>query len=684
MNFGRHEPFTVSKRPQLPCQQIIAPPASGVNVSQAPAWDPEVPLPKEERASTHSSWLSITQHSLEGVALTLKTGLLLLGETLGPLGRAVSLASATARGCQGLIFGFLGAGLVNTLKSGQTDSLTFLGFATGFAAVKLAVGALEAWDQRMQASANVESLDIGYRTMRNALLTRDYETIRVANMSNAVSQASENLWRFPHFVSATQDLVAQTAALVIAVWAICQAPLPVIGCALAAACVSMVKNVHLARKASEDEPKITNPRRRTWWLGWMTVDPNSSKDVRMLGLAPELEKKRQDSRKEVNKPFFSRIQLEFKYNLTDLPIAAASLAGSIYLLGSAVKSGSLQLGTAAFIATSAYPTFVQMLSQLSTTVGKLLEHGPHIKHYQTIAALSAGVSRQDADSRQVQQSIDTIDRIPAPQTLEFFDAGYSYPDSSGNRVGSAPVFRNVTFTLPAGAMVMICGENGVGKSTLFECLVGLRNPVEGALLVNGQVLKPEDKEEWAKLLGICFQDFYLFGALSFREVLTIGAKPVSDTYFNRVLEVTGVKRILDEKIQEGGILRPKFPNGLDSTFGAAFTDGVDLSGGGRQKFAIARALLRRPAVLVLDEFTSALDPEDADRIYEFIRNAKDTMGYSPTIIYSTHDYRRGKFADQILMLSRDVNGSITHTVGTFDQLQEGDTPFARKLASSKS
>lgn len=652
--------------------------------THAPQWSAELTPPAETEQGWFSRNLTSVTNSVEGIALTLKTGLLLLGETLGSQGRAVSLTAAVAQGSQPLFFGFLGAGLVNCLKSGQSDSITFVGFAVSFAAVKVAVGALDAWDRRLQAWANVESNDLGYRVMRNALLTRDYESIRVANMSNAVSQASENLGRFPQYMSATRDTVAQTVALGIASYAIYQAPLPVICCAFGAAVVSIVKNVHLARKASEDEPKITDPRRRTWWLGWMTVDPASSKEVRMLGVAPDLEKKRQDSRKLVNDPVFNRARLESLYNVADLPVSAAAMAGSIYLLGGAVKSGALDLGTASFIALAAYPTFVQTLGQLSTTVGKLLEHGPHIKHYQTIANLSVGMSREGAGLRQNHSTLSVIDRIPPAKTLEFVHAGYAYPDSSGSRAGSAPVFKNVNITLPAGAMIMICGENGVGKSTLFECLVGLRTPTEGALLINDHLPDPDGKEEWAKLLGICFQDFYLFGSLSFREVLTIGAAPVSEEYFNKVLEVTGVRRILDERIQDGETSRPKFPKGLDSTFGAAFTDGVDLSGGGRQKFAIARALLRRPAILVLDEFTSALDPDDAERIYQFLKNARETMGYAPTIIYSTHDYRRGKFADQILMLSRDVDGSIRHVVGTFDELRQGDTHFARKLESSKS
>lgn len=665
-------PEGASKKP------LIAPSTQGeVNTE----WSSALNHPPKSVLAASSRLIEFVGHSVEGAVLTFRTGYLLLGETLGVWGRVRSLVTSAGKGSQNLIYGFLGAGLVNSLEQGHSNSLTFVGFAAGFAAVKFIVGSFEAYDQKQQTRAAVESADLGYRMMRNALLTKDYESMRVANISNAVSQANENLWRFPLFMVATTEGVAQTVSLGIAGYAICKAPLPVICCALGAATLSIVKNVHLARKAAEDEPKITDPRRRTWWLGWMTVDPASTKEVRMLGVAPELEAKRQASRTVANEPLFKRSQVEFLYNLADNPVSALAMAGSIYMLGTSVKGGSLDLGTASFIALAAYPTFVQTLGQLSTTIGKLLEHGPHIKHYQTIATLEPGMISRELDT-QVSKTSSVIDRIPPPKSIEFVHAAYSYPDSSGSREGAAAVFKNVNISLPAGSMVMICGENGVGKSTLFECLVGLRTPTEGALLINDQLPDPARRGEWAKMLGICFQDFYLFGSLTFREILTIGAPPVSEEYFNRVLNETGVRRILDEQIREGEETRPRFPQGLDSTFGATFKDGVDLSGGGKQKFAIARALLRRPAVLVLDEFTSALDPDDADRIYQFLKNAKETMGYSPTIIYSTHDYRRGKYADQVLMLSRDVDGSIKHQVGTFEEMRKGESSFARKLKSS--
>ena len=655
--------------------------APSAKIDASTEWSAELQNPKSSVLSASTRLLELVAHSVEGATLTFRTGYLLLGETLGAWGRAVSLMTSAAKGSQNLIYGFLGAGLVNCLREGRSDSATFAAFAGGFAAVKFIVGSFEALDQKRQSRAAVEVGDLGYRVMRNALLTKDYESMRVANISNAVSQANENLWRFPLFMVATTEAVSQTVALGIAGYAIFKAPIPVICCALSAAAISIVKNVHLARKAAEDEPKIADPRRRTWWLGWMTVDPASTKEVRMLGIAPELERKRQASRVVACDPGFKRSHVEFLYNLADNPVSALAMAGSIYMLGMAVEGGSLDLGTASFIALAAYPSFVQTLGQLSTTLGRLLEHGPHIKHYQTIATLEPGmISRQlDVQPNKVTQ---VVDRIPPPKSLEFVHAAYSYPDSSGSREGAAPVFKNVNIVLPAGSMVMICGENGVGKSTLFECLVGLRAPTEGALLINDQLPDPAQKGEWAKMLGICFQDFYLFGSLTFREILTIGAPPVSEEYFNHVLKETGVRKILDEQIREGETTRPRFPKGIDSTFGATFTDGVDLSGGGKQKFAVARALLRRPAVIVLDEFTAALDPDDADRIYEFLKNAKETMGYSPTIIYSTHDYRRGKFADQVLMLSRGVDGSIKHQVGTFDEMRKGDSSFANKLKSS--
>jgi len=107
---------------------------------------------------------------------------------------------------------------------------------------------------------------------------------------------------------------------------------------------------------------------------------------------------------------------------------------------------------------------------------------------------------------------------------------------------------------------------------------------------------------------------------------------------------------------------------------------VDLSIGERQKFAIARALLRRPAIIVLDEFTSALDPEDTNRLYAFLDDREQNLGYKPTVLFSSHDYKKGVYADRIIMLAKDKHGIAA--AGTFEDLSVAGGDFQRKLEAS--
>lgn len=223
---------------------------------------------------------------------------------------------------------------------------------------------------------------------------------------------------------------------------------------------------------------------------------------------------------------------------------------------------------------------------------------------------------------------------------------------------------------------MICGMNGTGKTTLIDIIAGLRKMDGEKSFIDSQDFSLLSTDAWADQVGACFQDFYLFSPLTFRELLLLGHRFSSEKYLDRVLEATGIDTVLKQKVGD----KERFPKGLDSVYGERF-GGTELSGGERQRFAIARALLRRPAVLLLDEFTSQLDPLDAKRIYQFILNAEHTMGYKPTIIFSTHDYRKAKHADKILFFKKVTIAGTTASEsvqGSFEELKK-DNEFNERL-----
>lgn len=414
----------------------------------------------------------------------------------------------------------------------------------------------------------------------------------------------------------------------------------------------------------------------------MLVNHNASKDVRMLGVNDELQTRRSEATGIVKTTTQNRSHLNHYYNLFNNPVSTICSMAVIYLLHVGVQAGTIDIIPGLAVATFFYPTFVGLLSKASSNFGKLLEQAPHIKNYNKL------VPNRNLSGHRAKKTTNTngtskpIDRIPERVTLELKNACYAYPDTSTTR-SHRMVVNDVSLSVQPGQSLMICGDNGIGKSTLFEMLVGLRDPVTGTLKINDSTLeKPEDRKKWANNIGVCFQDFFLFGSLTFREILLLNANPVSNEYLNRVLDVTGITEILQETVYEEGREKLKFKLGLETVFGAEFVGGSDLSGGERQKFSIARALLRRPAVLFLDEFTSQLDPGRALEIYEFLADRENpkNMGYRPTVIFSSHDYRKARHAEHTIFFWKDENTGERHMAeGTFEELEKTNDLFKKKL-----
>lgn len=212
----------------------------------------------------------------------------------------------------------------------------------------------------------------------------------------------------------------------------------------------------------------------------------------------------------------------------------------------------------------------------------------------------------------------------------------------------------LTVEVPAGGSLAVVGGIGSGKTVLLQMLAGLRLPTEGAVLVDGQVLSEERlRAHWAAL-GWVPQDTFLF-SMTLRENLALGRPEATDP------ELWDVARIvcLDD-------LMKRLPNGLDTVVGER---GVILSGGERQRAALARALLRRPRLLILDDCLSAVDAETESRILD---NLRRHLG-STTLVLATHRVFVAELCDRILVLDQ---GHIVE-YGTATELAGEPGLFAR-------
>ncbi|MDX1419903.1 MAG: ABC transporter ATP-binding protein [Rubricoccaceae bacterium] len=196
-----------------------------------------------------------------------------------------------------------------------------------------------------------------------------------------------------------------------------------------------------------------------------------------------------------------------------------------------------------------------------------------------------------------------------------------------------PALDRVDLHIPAGKTTAIVGPSGAGKTTLINLLLRLYEPSEGAILADGRPVQALDLAAWRARLALVSQDVYLFDE-TVRENIRYGAPDASPE---------DVARAAARADADGFIGR--LPDGYDTPLGE---DGVRLSGGQQQRVSLARAIVRRPDVLVLDEATNALD----SRSEHAIQRALEAMHGERTIVVVAHRFSTIQQADRIVVLDQ--------------------------------
>jgi ABC-type multidrug transport system fused ATPase/permease subunit len=216
-----------------------------------------------------------------------------------------------------------------------------------------------------------------------------------------------------------------------------------------------------------------------------------------------------------------------------------------------------------------------------------------------------------------------------------------------NRNDSKYALKDVSLYIPANQMTAFVGSSGAGKSTLIDLLMGLNLPEEGHVLIDGQPLTGSNLLSLRRSISYVPQDPFLFNA-SIRENLLMIDPDASDEELWESLQFAAAADFVSQ-----------FPQGLDTVIGDR---GIRLSGGERQRLVLARAILRKPSILVLDEATSALDTENEAKIQEAIDKLKGKM----TILVIAHRLSTIRNAEQVIVLEK---GEIVQK-GGFSQLAE--------------
>lgn len=218
-------------------------------------------------------------------------------------------------------------------------------------------------------------------------------------------------------------------------------------------------------------------------------------------------------------------------------------------------------------------------------------------------------------------------------------------DGVGVRHGSFDALHNIHLRVPAGTTLAIVGHTGSGKSTLVQLIPRLLDPSSGAVRLDGADLRQLDPEQLRRHIGFVPQETFLFSA-TLAENIALGTPGATPERIAEAAELAGL-----------GPDIASFPDGLNTTVGER---GLTLSGGQKQRTAIARAILRDPAILILDDALSAVDTMTEERI---LRSLSQVMRERTTILIS-HRVSTVRHAGLIVVVE---NGTIAER-GTHDEL----------------
>jgi ABC-type bacteriocin/lantibiotic exporter with double-glycine peptidase domain len=334
-------------------------------------------------------------------------------------------------------------------------------------------------------------------------------------------------------------------------------------------------------------------------------------DLTRVQTAEQFEIQRQKRRiEDLRLTSGSMFWLQSAYSVTNG--AVATIPGALILVvgGAAVGAKIMTLGQLV--------SFYVAAGMLSSSLGSTLSSVPGI-----IAGNESLVALYNL--------LRTPDVPPYSGTQRIDFTGSVRLENVGFRYKERPIISGINLALEPGMAVAIVGPNGSGKTTLASLLLGFYRPEEGRILADGKPYDELDLPYLRRFFGVVLQDSVLFPGTIW-ENITYGSPDASEAEIRHAAELATAHEFIVQ-----------LPDGYETFVG---DDGGLLSGGQRQRIAIARALLRRPKLLILDEPTNHLDHASVQHLMENLQSM-DTV---PAILLITHDMALARATRQVYVL----------------------------------
>jgi ATP-binding cassette subfamily B protein len=288
-----------------------------------------------------------------------------------------------------------------------------------------------------------------------------------------------------------------------------------------------------------------------------------------------------------------------------------------------------------WISTGDIVLYQSLFSMIVMSVAQLLNIYPQLaRGIESVRSIGEVLECPDIEHNRGRRTVESLDG-----QVQFEGITFSY-DRSG-----APAIQGFSLDVRPGECIALVGPSGAGKSTLMQLLIGFRRPQKGRIRFDGQDMEELDMRTARRFISVVPQETILFSG-TIRENVTYGLRDVSAEKLRSVIAAANLTEMVDS-----------LPQGLETRIGE---DGALLSGGQRQRIAIARALIRDPRILVLDEATSSLDAGSEKKVQEAIDHAVQNR----TTFIVAHRLSTIRRADRIVVLKE---GQIAET-GSYSDL----------------
>lgn len=386
--------------------------------------------------------------------------------------------------------------------------------------------------------------------------------------------------------------------------------------------------------------------RKRWYMDISLGDFSYAKDIRMFGLKNWLTQKFQEVNKTRYKYEKTNRKVWFWVSIVNTVFFVISQAIVYVYLIRCIFNKTITIGefTLYLASTSA---FFSSIMTLLNCINNFLNNNRFVNDFRSFY--------ENEKIRVYLSSEKQTKQILKPQKsyeFEFQNVSFKYPRAERFAL------QNVNIKIKAGERLAVVGLNGAGKSTFIKLLLRLYEPTEGKILLNGTDIQEYDLNSYFDIFSPVFQEVNLF-AMTFAE--NVSMKEPDKTNKDFVKEAV-IQSGLEEKLNS-------LENGLDTQLlKVIYDDGIDLSGGQKQKLALARALYKNSPVVVLDEPTAALDAIAESKLYSDF----DKLIGGKTSVYISHRLSSTQFCNNIAMFK---DGKLIE-YGTHDSLINQNGEYA--------